>query len=196
LSKKIFLLYLEYKGNNIKKIFIGIFVILFLTLIVSCDGVSAIGVGLEKVYVNFDYDKFKNEEALWNSTKPANYQFNLAYSFYGIPSVNAKTLIIVENGKYKTQIPIYTNDETGYTSRSYRNETINDIYEYIEKEYLKFNNKRSGFRSSYLYEIEINYDIKNHIPIEVKMWYINPAVFLDSSAYEDNINITEYKINN
>jgi hypothetical protein len=183
-----------------KKIIIGIFVFLFLTLLVSCGNVArSLGIGQEKVDVYFHYDRFKEERLLWNTTKTPNYQFNLKINIYdnmNNADHNANTLIIVENGKYKTQIPNYTFDETGYTSKTNRNETIDDIFEYIENEYLKFHNKKPASRGSYLTEIEIEYNIKTHIPVEVSMWYTNPAVFLDSSAYENTIEITEYKVNN
>jgi hypothetical protein len=181
-----------------KKIIIGIFVILFLSLLVSCGVARSMGISLKKNYVYFDYDRFKEERALWNSTKPANYQFNYEINVYDTSDTvgfDANTLIIVENGKYKTQIPNYTDDETGYTSRSYRNETINDIYEYIEKLYLKYNNKTPP-RGRYLEEIEIEYDMKNHIPIGVRMWFTFSGFSLDDSSSYDTIMITEYKKNN
>jgi hypothetical protein len=182
-----------------KKTLNGIFVILFLALLVSCGDVArSMGIGQKNVDVYFHYERFKEEKSLWNSSKPPNYQFNLETDIHDNSNkagFSANTLIIVEKGKYKTQIPNYTFEETGYTSKSSRNETINDIYEYIESEYLRFHNKKPASRGSYLTEIEIEYDIKNHIPVTVRMWYTNPAVFLDSSAYDDTIKITGYKVN-
>jgi hypothetical protein len=153
---------------------------------------------LTKGNVEFDYNTFKKEKLLWNSSKPANYQFKLEYDIYGSSnngSISANTLIVVENGVYKTQIPKYTIDEDGYTSRSYRNETITDIYEYIEREYKKFHKNRPGSVSSYLTEIEIEYDTRNHIPVEVKLHYYCPTAIGPSQSGYDEIYITEYKVN-
>jgi hypothetical protein len=181
-----------------KNIIIGIFVILFLTLLVSCDITRSIGSGVipEKVNVNFDYDKFKQEESLWNSTKPPNYQFYLYFYVFGNMNNNtiySNTLIFVENGKFKTQIPYV--DMYGNTHETYRNETIIDIYDYIENEYLKFHSYKPSTHISYLAKIDIEYDTKNHIPVEVKLWYNNPNSDLDIPPYNDLIMITEYKIN-
>jgi hypothetical protein len=160
---------------------------MFLTFLVSCDLIH-----LSKVSVEFDFDKFKEERLLWNSSKPANYQFKLDYFNTGF-STPINTLIIVENGVYKTQIP-YTEDD-GFSYESYRNETITDIYENIESEYNQYHKKRPDFLDSYLKKIEIKYDTENHIPVEVKMYYHVPAMLADAPSYSE-MKITEYKINN
>jgi hypothetical protein len=179
-----------------KKIIIGILVILFLVLLVSCGGSGGgTAISKENVIVVFDYNKFKKEEALWNTSKPPNYQFNFYLDNnnnlnYG--SVYVNTLIIVENGAFKNQIPV---DYNGYTHKTYRNETIDDVYEYIEKEYLRYNNYRPKPTSSTLTQIDIEYDTKNHIPIEVKLCYQLTGVLPEISYSTDLILITEYKVN-
>jgi acetylornithine deacetylase/succinyl-diaminopimelate desuccinylase-like protein len=152
--------------------------------------------GLVKVNVDFDYNKFTKEKLLWDSSKPANYQFNLESHIYdrvNYDTVDVDTLIIAENGKYKTQIP--NTNEFDITFRSYRNETITDIYEYIEKEYKEYHGNRPGFFNISLSEIEIEYDTENHIPVEVKLSYYIPTIVTGSPYRHDEIKITEYKIN-
>jgi hypothetical protein len=169
-----------------KKTLNGISVIVFLTLFVSCDFIH-----LTKVSVKFDYDKFKEEKLLWNSLKPANYQFKLDYWNDGF-SFPVNTLIIVENGVYKTQIP--STDEDVITYGSNRNETITDIYEIIESEYKEYHKNRPDAFNSYLKKIEIKYDTENHIPVEIKKYYHVPPLLMDAPSYSE-MKITEYKIN-
>jgi hypothetical protein len=170
-----------------KKTLNGITIIVFLALFVSCDFIH-----LFKVSVEFDYSKFNEEKLLWNSSKPENYQFKLDYWNNGF-SIPVNTLIIVENGVYKTQIP-YTEDD-GFSFESYRNETITGIYENIEREYKAYHNKRPDAFDSYLKKIEIKYDTENHIPVETKMYYHVPAMLMDAPSYSE-MKITEYNINN
>jgi hypothetical protein len=170
-----------------KKILNGITIIVFLALFVSCDFIH-----LGKVSVEFDYSRFNEEKLLWDSSKPANYQFKLDYWNNGF-SIPVNTLIIVENAVYKTQIP-YT-EEDGFFLESYRNETITDIYKNIESKYKAYHNKRPDAFDSYLKKIEIKYDTGNHIPEEVKMYYHVPPLLMDAPSYSE-MKINEYKVNN
>jgi hypothetical protein len=153
---------------------------------VSCDFFPTI------ITVDFDYNKFSTEKSLWNSSKPDNYQYNLEYWNTG-DSFPVNTLIIVENGNYKTQIP-HINDY-GYVYESYFYLTITDVYESINEQYNEYHNSKRSKNEDYLEKIEIKYDTGNHIPIEIKMYYYIPENLADAASYAET-NITEYKTNN
>jgi hypothetical protein len=167
-----------------KKTLNGILIFAILSVFVSCVFIPFV-----KVDVEFDYDRFKQEKSLWKSLKPANYQFKLDYWNNGF-SFPVNTLIIVENGVYKTQIPY--SEEDGFSYESYLNETITDIYDNIEREYKEYHKNRLGFFDSYLREITIEYDTVNHIPVEVIKYYYVPPMLMDSPSYSE-MKITEYR---
>jgi hypothetical protein len=163
----------------------GLFIVVFLTVVVSCDLFPTI------VTVGFDYDKFKAEWSLWNSSKPDNYQYNLEHSSDGF-SMPVNTLIIVENGEYKTQIPQVNTYDRAYESNFYL--TITDVYKRIDDQYKNDHNTTKSGNEDYLKRIQIEYDTENHIPIEIKMYYHVPMGLMDAASYAET-NITEYKIN-
>jgi len=163
----------------------GLFIIVSLIFAASCDLFPT------HVTVEFDYKKFQEQKSLWNSSKPDNYQYRLEYWSNGF-SDYVKTLIIVENGKYKNQLPDVLTTEGGYTSKSYYDLTITEVYERIEEEYKRYNDTYQKF--NYLKKISIVYDTENHIPIEVKKYYYVPANVADASSYAETT-ISEYKVN-
>jgi hypothetical protein len=167
-------------------LFNGIFITAFLAVIVSCDVLF-----LTHVTVDFDYAEFHEEKLLWYSSKPDNYQYYLEDWNNGF-SVPVSTLIIAENGVYKTQIPCV--DDYGYSYESYWYLTITDIYESIESEYREYHNTRQNKNNSYLQKIEIKYGAENHIPVEIQKYYYVPENLADAASYSET-KITKYKIN-
>jgi hypothetical protein len=178
-------LYSGLRRNDMKFIFNGLFIAVFLTVAVSCDLFPT------NVSVDFDYDKFNAEKSLWNSSKPENYQYNLEHWNNGY-STPVDTLIIVENGEYKTQTPQVN---YGYAYESHFYLTITDVYESINEVYNRYHNSKQRKNETYLEKIEIKYDTGNHVPIEIKMYYYVPGNLADAASYAET-NITEYKINN
>ena len=168
-----------------KQPFYCLFLTLSLIIVASCDGLFPI-----YVTVDFDYNKFQEQKSLWNSSKPADYQYRLESDNNGY-SIPVNTLIIVENNTFKNQIP-YVNDY-GYECKSYIDLTITEVYERIEEEYKRYNNTNQKY--DYLKKITIIYDTENHIPIEIKKYYHIPANVADASSYVER-KISEYKVNN
>jgi hypothetical protein len=148
----------------------------------SCDTLFT-----TKVSVEFDYTKFEAERALWNSNCPSDYQYNLEYWNDGF-SYPVNSLIFVEDGVYKSQIP-----QKGYEESSFYL-TITDIYNRINELYLRYNNTRQNKNEDYLKKITIKYDEANHIPIEIEEYYHVPMSLADAASY-CNAKITQYKIN-
>jgi hypothetical protein len=173
------------KGGAMKRAFNGLLIAVSLMVLVSCDALF-----LTNVTVDFDYQKFNEEKALWNSLKPSNYQYNLEHWNNGF-SMPVDTLIIVENGGYKTQIP-YHGSEYDYESQFYL--TITEVYESIEGEYKEYHNTKQSKIDGYLKKIEIKYDAENHIPVEIKEYYYVSPIVADAPSYGET-KITEYKIN-
>jgi hypothetical protein len=167
-------------------VFAALIIFIFLTVVVSCDLFPT------NVTVDFDYNKFKAERSLWNSSKPDNYQYNLEHSSNGF-SISVNTLIIVENNEYKTQIPYVDNYGYVYENSNYYL-TITDVYESIDDDYKRDHNTKQSKKEVYLEKIKIEYDTENHIPIKVKKYYHVPLGLMDAASYAE-INITEYKIN-
>jgi hypothetical protein len=163
----------------------GLFIAVLLTVVVSCDLFPI------NVTVEFDYNKFKAERSLWNSSKPDNYQYNLEHSSNGF-STPVNTLIFVENDKYKTQIPqVNEYDPAAYESYYYL--TITDVYKSIDDDYKRYHNTKQSINEDYLEKIEIKYDTANHIPLKIKKYYHVPSNLADAASYAET-NITEYKI--
>jgi hypothetical protein len=159
-----------------------LFITVFLAVVVSCDLFPI------NVTVEFDYNKFKAERSLWNASKPDNYQYNLEHSSDGF-STPVNTLIFVENGKYKSQIPHVDNYD--YESSYYL--TITDVYKSIDDDYKRYHNTKQSMNETYLKKIEIKYDTASHIPLKIKKYYHVPMGLMDAASYAET-NITEYKI--
>jgi hypothetical protein len=168
-------------------LFNGLFFTLLIITAASCDLFPG------RVTVDFDYKEFQKQKSLWNSTKPDNYQYRLEYLNNGF-STPIKTLIFVENGNYKNQLPDLTTED-GYISKSNYDLTITEVYERIEEEYQRYNNSYQTKKYDYLKKIEILYDTENHIPIIIKRYYFIPANVADAASYAET-NISEYKVNN
>ncbi|MDR2500396.1 MAG: DUF6174 domain-containing protein [Treponema sp.] len=164
----------------------GLLIVVSLMAIVSCDALF-----LTNVTVDFDYQKFNEEKALWNTLKPNNYQYNLEHWNDGF-SMPVDTVIIVENGKYKTQIP-HQGSDYDYESQFYL--TITDVYESIEREYKEYHNTKQSKADAYLKKIEIKYDAGNHIPVEIKQYYYVSPILADAASYGET-KITGYRVNN
>ena len=167
-----------------KRVLNGLLITVSLIIIASCDLFPS------HVKVEFDYKKFREQKALWNSTKPGNYQYRLEYWNNGY-STPIKTMIFVENNNYKNQIPYV--DDNGYDYTSYYDLTITEVYERIEEEYQRYNDSYQTKKYYYLKKIEIVYDTENHIPIKIKRYYFVPANVADASSYAETT-ISEYKV--
>ena len=160
-----------------------IFLLVSFCFLASCDDKNSEG---RKVTVEFEYKKFNTEKTLWNSDSPSNYQYNLEYWNTGF-STPVNTLIFVENGQYKNQIPQENHESTFYL-------TITDVYNYINELYLQYNNTTQDKNKYYLKKIIIKYDEAHHIPIEIYEYYQVPANLADAASYCET-KITQYKIN-
>ena len=165
----------------------GLLITVSLVIAASCDLFPS------RVTVEFDYKKFREQKALWNSSKPGNYQYRLEYWNNGY-STPIKTLIFVENNEYKNQIPYVNDYDSGYDYTSYYDLTITEVYERIEEEYKRYNDSFQTKKDGYIKKIEIEYDTGNHIPIKIKRYYFVPANVADASSYAETT-ISEYKVN-
>jgi hypothetical protein len=152
----------------------------FSLLLISCDFL---------VTVDFNYDAFVVQRDLWETTQPQNYQYHLDDWNDGY-SVSVHTLIKVENGQFKEQVPDpdYPNydEEYGLQSPLY---TISGIYSSIEKEYKYYDNLKVSTNDDYLTSIEIEYDEVHHIPLKITKHYHVPAGLMDAPSKS----ITEIK---
>jgi hypothetical protein len=138
---------------------------------VSCDDFLK-----TTITVNFDYNKFKVEKSAWENSNQLNYQYNLS-SIDGGEYVPINTLIIVENGQFKEQIPL---TEYGDAEENYQ--TIDNIYETIENIYRRYNNTQQSKKDYYLTRIKIEYDL-NHIPLKIEYYYYVPQNIMDMGEY-------------
>ena len=142
-------------SNYLKKCLFTFINIFFLF---SCDLFN------NEIKVVFDYDLFSIQYNLWEISKPDNYQYNFFRNNPGF-ELEMSALIFVENGQYKYQIPEEGIWLTGVTTDY---QTIDKIYEKIENIY---NTKRYKNDGVYLTKIEMEYDLKNHIPIKTEFYY-------------------------
>ena len=110
--------------------------------------------------------------ALWNSSKPADYQYYLEHWSNGY-SVPVHSLIYVENGRYKKQEPLNEYSESTYYL------TITDIYKEINHVYLQYNDTTQKISDDYVTKIIIKYDEVNHIPVEIDTYYHVPPGLAD-----------------
>ena len=152
-----------------------IVVVFAVFLFVSCE----INVELE-----FDQETFNTQRQLWQASNVKDYQYQL--SACGFASYDG--IIIVENGKYKENIPSYADYPDGYYEgsnyiiKSYS--TIDEIYKTIEDTFKRTNNKKQPVNDIYLSGISVKYDKVNHIPIEIHYEYHYPvfnAVVMDGT---------------
>jgi len=150
-----------------------IVVVFTVFLFVSCE---------INVVVDFDQKTFNTQKQLWQASNVKDYQYQLsAYGFDGYDGI-----IIVENGKYKENIPSYNDYPEdyyeGYLIKSYS--TIDEIYKTIEDTFKGTNNKKQSINDVYLSRISVKYDKVNHIPIEIHYeYYIPPfsAIVMDGT---------------
>jgi hypothetical protein len=97
-----------------------------------------------EVEVKFDLDTFNKQKQLWKESNVKNYKFVYQTSCW-------KDEIFVKDGK---------------NVKHESNPTIDKIFEEIENTFYKYNKKRHSPNDLYLYEIDVEYDEINHIPIE------------------------------
>lgn len=128
------------------------------------------------VSVNFDYDEFISQQALWDESKPANYEFHYEAWSDGL-FTPVKTLIVVEGRKFVSQ----TADEVGH-SEADKGFTIDDFYESVVSGYLKWNGTTVKSNENYLTDIEVEWDKEKHIPLKVTMLYYVPEILVDAAS--------------
>jgi hypothetical protein len=145
--------------------------IIILFLLVSCDDFLK-----SNVIIDFDYNKFKVEKSAWENSNQLNYQYNLT-NLGGGEYVPINTLIVVENGQFKEQIP---STEYGMAGENYQ--TIDKIYETIENIYKRYNDTQQSKNDDYLTKIKIEYN-SNHIPEKIEYYYYVPQNVMDMSEY-------------
>ena len=115
----------------------------------------------------FDYELFLNQKKAWKQTQPNNYQYNFTWKNLGYGfKLGMGALIIVENGLYKDQI---INEDEMMMEVSTEFQTIDKIYEHIESNYKR--NLKENNKDFYLKNIEIEYDLENHIPLKTVFYY-------------------------
>jgi hypothetical protein len=111
------------------------------------------------VWVNFDYAAFIHERDLWLASKPPNYRFH-----YEIPGHwGADTIITVRNNEFYEQEP-QASSGIGESRFIF---TIDDIYESVAKVYLQTHGKTFPTDYPYLKKVTVEYDLINHIPVEI-----------------------------
>jgi hypothetical protein len=115
------------------------------------------------VWVNFDYAAFIHERDLWLASKPPNYRFH--FEELGAPiHWAADTIITVRNNEFYEQEPQASSGEDGESIFIF---TIDDIYESVVKVYLQTHGKTFPTDYPYLKKVIVEYDLINHIPIEI-----------------------------
>jgi hypothetical protein len=140
------------------------------------------------IEIKFDLATFNEQRKLWQESNTKNYQYNLlAVGFNPYDGI-----MIVENGEFKECIPeidYFTEGINGYWHYS----TIDEIYEWIEKEYTSNNNKIQDKSEPYLEEIYIEYDKTNHIPIKINdIYYIPSGVSITGTFYYEINSFEKY----
>ena len=117
-----------------------------------------------EVEVKFDLDTFNKQKQLWKESNVKNYKF--VYQ-----TLSCWDEILVKDG---------------INVRHESNPTIDNIFEEIENAFLKSNKKRHSPNDHYLYEIEVEYDEINHIPIEYNYHFnndLNDFDYVDDLAF-------------
>jgi hypothetical protein len=159
--------------------------IVCLGIFISCDSLFK-----TTITVDFDYNKMNSEKGLWDRSKPHNYQ----YVFSNIENgpgfyTPIKTLIIIEDGEYKRQDAFEE-----YSEADVYFQTIDNIYETIERRYREYNNTEQSKKDEYLTKIRIEYDENNHIPIRIDFYYYVPKGIADAPEHW-MYTIKDFKIN-
>ena len=152
-----------------KRIIILLFAIASAFVIFSCCEVE-----MEE----FDYDTFKQEWDMWNTTKPKSYEY-----IYHVHSTNQSYLVQYSDGKYKI-----TYDNWDCSDDTYM--TIEEIYKDIEATYKEWNQVDLNLCDNQIIDIEIEYDKTNHIPTYVYYKLYNEKEVMGHTS----ITITDFKI--
>ena len=152
-----------------KRIIILLFAIASAFVIFSCCEVE-----MEE----FDYDTFKQEWDMWNTTKPKSYEY-----IYHVHSTNQSYLVQYSDGKYKI-----TYDNWDCSDDTYM--TIEEIYKDIEATYKEWNQVDLNPCDNQIIDIEIEYDKTNHIPTYVYYKLYNEKEVMGHTS----ITITDFKI--
>ena len=141
-----------------------IFLFLLSGQFLSCD------LNGSKVKIKFDKDTYYSQRQLWQSSNVKNYSYRLrAVGFF-----NYDGTIIVQNGKYKENLPLENSEElSGYFMRY---SSIDEVYSWIDLVFTSNNNKKPQ-EGYYLKEISIIYNETLHIPVEIhEIYHVSPGV--------------------
>jgi len=103
-----------------------------------------------EVEVKFDLDTFNKQKQLWKESNVKDYKF-----------------VYKEGYDFEDEITV----KDGINMRHESNATIDSIYEEIENAFHESNKKRHSPNDLYLYEIDVEYDEINHIPIEYNFYF-------------------------
>jgi hypothetical protein len=126
-------------------------------MIICFDAIGKIFMGKDipeeifEIEVKFDLDTFNKQKQLWKESNVKNYKF--VYQ-----TLCCKDEIFVKDGE---------------NVKHESNPTIDKIFEEIENAFYKSNKKRHSPNDLYLYEIDVEYDEINHIPIEYNYHFNN-----------------------
>ncbi|MCL2558173.1 MAG: DUF6174 domain-containing protein [Treponema sp.] len=133
--------------------------------------------GMVPVKVEFDQKTFNEQRALWQDTKPQDYEYKLiASGFMGYSGT-----ISVVNGKFEKDEPNMEWHSIYYFS-DYT--TIDKIYQEIEETFLRYNDTRQFRGDVYYTGIVVEYDKTNHIPTKiVYKYYCPPNVSVDGTFH-------------
>ena len=130
------------------------------------------------VWVNFDYAAFIHERDLWLASKPPNYRFH--YESSG-RQWDADTIITVRNNEFYEQEP----QASSGIGESMFILTIDDMYESLVNVYLQTHGKTFPTDYPYLKKVTVEYDLINHIPVEITSFYNSslPEIFPADSIF-------------
>ncbi|MDR3161813.1 MAG: DUF6174 domain-containing protein [Spirochaetaceae bacterium] len=159
------------KRAKMKKL-MGLFVLC--SLFLSCEDILQTFL-TKNIEVKFDYALFAEQRQQWQAAQIKNYRYTLTAA--GFDSYHG--VIIVEDGKFKQDTPLY---EYGDINSFLEYSTIDEIYHTIEEVYTANNNTEQNVFDVYLKAINVEYDTINHIPISINYgYYIPDHIALDGT---------------
>jgi hypothetical protein len=141
--------------------------------------------------VDKEYNVFLIERAKWESLNITAYQYTIKNISDGYVWIFDST-IYVKDREFYTEI---LNDESkkALEKSDEKYITIDNIYNYLEDRFIKYNNEKMNFLEGHCKNIRIKYDQNYSIPIKIEFNYYYFPFVKDTPSYYI-IEIEEFNI--